>query len=136
MAAFVIDASVASTWCFKDELTDYTDSVLNALSGSVITIAPRLLLYEIHNTTLTGLRRQRIDRADAEAFLQLSYGLPIKIVDPLSYRAIFALALHHGLTVYNAAYLDLALRKGLPIASLDIVLRKAAVNAGLSVYTP
>lgn len=134
MAAFVIDASVASTWCFKDELTDYTDAVLDAVSGSVIAIAPRLLLYEVHNTTLMGLRRQRIDKADADAFLQLFSSLPIQITDPPSYSAIFALAQRHGLTVYDAAYLDLAMREGLPIASLDKNLVRAAGDAGLSFY--
>lgn len=96
MADFVIDASVASTWCFKEELTDYADAVLEAVSGSLVAIAPRLLLYEIHNTTLMGLRRGRIDKADAAAFLQLFSSLPIQIVDPPSYGAIFALAQRHG----------------------------------------
>lgn len=136
MADFVIDASVASTWCFKDELTVYSDSVLDAVSGSVIAIAPRLLLYEIHNTTLMGLRRQRIDKADADVFLQLFSNLPIQIVDPASYSAVFALAQRHGLTVYDAAYLDLAIREGLPIASLDKNLLRAAGHAGISVFKP
>ena len=133
---FVIDASIAAAWCFKDEATDYTEAVLDALVGSSMAIAPRLFLYEAHNMILTGLRRQRIDHADAEAFIMLLPKLSISITDPQIYADVFLLAQRHRLTFYDAAYLDLAMREGLPISSRDGDLLKAATLERISFYEP
>jgi predicted nucleic acid-binding protein len=72
MAAIVIDSSIAASWCFPDERTDYTNSVLQALATPLEAIAPRLLAYELRNSILMGLRRKRIDKAHAEQFLDRS----------------------------------------------------------------
>jgi hypothetical protein len=69
MADLIIDASLASAWCFPDERTDYTNGVLQAISSSIEAFAPRLWAYEVRNSVLMGLRRGRISRADAEGFL-------------------------------------------------------------------
>jgi predicted nucleic acid-binding protein len=134
MAVFVIDASVAAAWSFKDETTDYTNAVLKAVSGLVEATAPRLWAYEIRNSVLMGLRRKRITRADADEFLNSIVDLRISLVDPLSYDGIFALADRHGLTLYDAAYLDLAMREDLPIASLDDELIRAAERARQRIF--
>jgi len=135
MANLVLDASVASTWCFPDEQADYANAVLHAVSSSVQAIVPRLWAYEIRNSVLMGLRRGRINKADAEAFLDSLGELNIRLVDPPSYDAVFELAERTGLTVYDAAYLDLAIREGSQLASLDGALEKAAVKAGVTLFS-
>ncbi len=57
MAVFVVDASIAATWCFKEEATDYTNGILDAISELSEALAPRLWAYEIRNVVLMGLRR-------------------------------------------------------------------------------
>lgn len=74
--------------------------------------APRLWAYEVYNSILIGLRRGRISRVDAQRFLDSLIDLNIHLADPVSYDAIFKLAELHGLTVYDVAYLDLAIRGG------------------------
>jgi predicted nucleic acid-binding protein len=122
MAALVIDSSVAAAWCFPDERTEYANAVLRAVSAPVEVAAPRLWAYEVRNSVLMGLRRKRITSADAQEFFESINVLPIRLADPVSYDGVFSLADRQGLTVYDAAYLDLALREGLPLASLDRAL--------------
>ncbi len=69
MGRIVIDASIAASWCFRDEATDYTEAALNAIASSTEAIAPRLWAYEIRNCILTGIRRGRITQPNAEEFL-------------------------------------------------------------------
>jgi predicted nucleic acid-binding protein len=130
MAALVVDSSIAAAWCFPDERTNYTNGVLQAIAAPLDALAPRLWAYEVRNSVLMGVRRKRITLADAEDFLESIKGLPIRLTDPVSYDRVFSLADRHGLTVYDAAYLDLALREGLPLASLDKALCNAAGNPG------
>jgi predicted nucleic acid-binding protein len=81
-----------------------------------------------------GLRRRRISKTDAEEFLDSLEDLNIRLLDPVSYDAVFQLAETNALTVYDAAYLDLAIREGAQLATLDNDLRRAAVKAGVSLY--
>ncbi|MGA2144775.1 MAG: type II toxin-antitoxin system VapC family toxin [Bryobacteraceae bacterium] len=134
MAKLVIDASLASAWCFPDEQTEYTNGVLHAISYSLEVSAPRLWAYEVRNSTLMGLRRGRIGRADAEDFLDSLADLNIHLADPVSYDSVFRLAELNRLTVYDAAYLDLAVREGAQLASLDGALQKAALRAGVRLF--
>ena len=90
--------------------------------------------YEVRNSVLVGLRRGRISKTDAEGFLESLEDLNIHLTDPKSYDAVFKLAERSGLTVYDASYLDLVIREGTPLASLDDALRKATVRAGGSLY--
>jgi predicted nucleic acid-binding protein len=136
MATLVIDSSLAAAWCFPDERTDYTNAVLQTISTPLEAVAPRLWAYEVRNSVLMGLRRKRITRAHAQEFLESIKVLPIRLADPVSYDGVFSLADGHGLTVYDAAYLDLALREGLPLASLDNALCKAASNSGVAMFQP
>ena len=136
MPALVIDSSLAAAWCFPDERTDYTNAVLRAVSTPLEAIAPRLWAYEVRNSVLMGLRRQRITPADAQEFFESIKGLPILLTDPVSYDDVFSLANRHRLTVYDAAYLDLALREGLPLASLDNALCNAAGKSGVALFQP
>ncbi len=134
MADVVIDASLASSWCFPDERTDYANGVLHAVCSSLVALAPRLWAYEVRNSVLIGLRRGRISKADAESFVDSLADLNIHLVDPVSYDAVFRLAELSGLTVYDAAYLDLAIREGSQLASLDDALQKAAVKSGVVLF--
>ena len=136
MAALVIDSSLAAAWCFPDERTDYTNAILLAVSAPLEAVAPRLWAHEVRNSVLMGLRRKRITRPDAQEFFESLKSLPIRLADPISYDVVFDLAERHGLTVYDAAYLDLALREGLPLASLDKALCIAAGNSGVALFEP
>ena len=136
MAGLVIDASLTASWCFPDERSDYANGVLRAVSAPIEAIAPRLWAYEVRNSVIMGLRRKRITKADAQEFLNSLRGLPIRLTDPFSYDGVFDLADRYSLTVYDAAYLDLAMREGLPLARLDNELIRAAERAGVSLFRP
>lgn len=135
MAALILDASLAASWCFPDERTEFTNAVLHAV-GQSSAEAPRLWAYEIRNSVLIGLRRQRLTEADAQDFLASLEILNIHLTDPPSYDAVFALAERHSLTFYDAAYLDLAMRTQLPLASLDARLCRAASESGVTLFMP
>jgi len=134
MPTLVIDPSVAAAWCFKDEATPYTEGVLSVVSGPGEAIAPRLLAYELRNSVLLGVRRGRITSKTAREFLQILPELRIRLTDPVSYDDVFDLAERLNLTFYDAAYLDLAIREGLPLASLDAALIRAAGVSGVTVF--
>lgn len=136
MATFAIDSSIAAAWCFPGEQTPYTSSVLRALATPVEAAAPSLWAYEIHNSILMGLRRKRIDQTHADEFLGTLRCFPIRLREPASFDFVFSLANRHGLTVYDAAYLELALRERLPLASLDNALVRAAGQCGVAVFSP
>jgi predicted nucleic acid-binding protein len=134
MARLVIDASLAAAWCFPDEQTDYTNAVLRIVGQSVDPIAPSLWAYEIRNAILIGVRRGRITKDASQKLLVFLNDLDVQLSDSPSYDAVFSLAERHGLTIYDAAYLDLALREGLPLASLDNALCRAAGNSGVVLF--
>ena len=134
MPALVIDPSVAAAWCFKDEATPYTEGVLSVVSGPGEAVAPRLLAYELRNSILMGVRRGPHHFETAREFLQSLRDLRIRLTDPVSYDDVFDLAERRSLTVYDAAYLDLALREGLPLASLDAALLRAAAASGVALF--
>ena len=97
-------------------------------------VTPRLWAYEIRNSVLKGIQRKRITQEGGEIFLELLSDLRINLRDPLIYNDVFKLAGRYGLTVYDAAYLDLALPEGLPIASLDQKMNTAAAKLGVVLF--
>jgi len=130
----VIDASVAACWIFKDEATPATDDLLARVrdAGAVV---PALWSWEMANLLIAGIRRARISRADAAGHLFDLALLPIAIDAESSARAgreTFLLAQAHNLTAYDAAYLELAQRTGLDLASKDAELCGAAVALGVT----
>ena len=132
----VIDASVALAWCFPDEASDYADGVLVALDGRMA-IVPAIWPVEITNALLVGERRKRIRQPEARRFLELLKGLSIledgqPFADTVS--NILPLAREYDLSAYDAAYLDVAVRHGTPLATLDAALQKAARAAGLKIF--
>jgi predicted nucleic acid-binding protein len=133
---FVIDASVALAWCFEDEGGDVAEAVLEALRTSEAAAAS-LWPLEVTNGLLTAERRGRIPLEDAKRFTRLLLSLPI-MVDPVARRRAFeathALARRHGLSAYDAAYLELSVRLGVPLATLDRSLEDAAAAEGVGVF--
>jgi predicted nucleic acid-binding protein len=132
-----VDASVAMNWCFPDEADGYAYAVLDALPDSTA-MAPALWPVELANALAMGERRKRITRSDTTRFLALIAALPIEIDPETSARAldyVLPLARTFSLTSYDATYLDLAMREGLTLATLDADLRKAARKAGVRIFS-
>ena len=136
MPTFVVDSSIAAAWCFPDERTSYANGVMHELSSPTGAVVPRLFAYEIRNSVLMGLRRKRITKIEAETFLNSIQDLPIQLEDPESYGTLFQLADRQNLTVYDAAYLDMAIRKSLPLAILHGALIQGATRSGVPVFQP
>jgi predicted nucleic acid-binding protein len=130
---YVLDASVTLAWCFEDEATPGTDGLLERLAEDAA-ITPSLWELEVVNVLLLAERRGRITESQATRFVALLTQLPIH-VDPAGadMEGVLAAGRHHGLTAYDAAYLVLAEREGIPLATLDTRLRDAARAAGVPV---
>ncbi len=125
---FVIDNSVVMTWCFKDETSQYADHILDRLEDST-GFVPAIWPLEVCNVLLVAERKKRMGEAGSARFMALLAELPIIVEQEPPERMIkeiFALARKHKLSSYDASYLDLAMRKGLPIATLDKNLLAAA----------
>ena len=125
---FVIDNSVVMTWCFKDGISQYADYILDRLEDSA-GFVPSMWPLEVCNVLLVAERKKRIGEAGSTRFIALLTELPIIVEQEPPERMIkeiFALARKHKLSSYDASYLDLAMRKGLPIATLDKSLLLAA----------
>lgn len=138
MATFVVDASVTLAWCFEDEASALTDGLLDRLRAGDRIAVPAHWPTEVSNGLLMGLRRQRIQPDRPELFWDELARLPIDIELPLSphqAKAVLSLSRQHGLTVYDAAYLELARRRGFPLSTLDSALLIAAAQAGVSLIT-
>ena len=128
MTGVVVDASVALAWCFPDESSDYADAVLVALEGRTI-LVPAIWGLEIANAVLAGERSKRLRQPEIRRFTTLLEGLSlVQDVQPVSdhMRNVLPLAREYGLSAYDAAYLELSMRHGAPLATLDGKLQKAA----------
>ncbi len=130
---FVLDASIALSWCFSDEATSETTSLLDSLETSIAYV-PQLWPLEVGNILIGAERRQRISYAGITKFLTLLENLNIHVDESTTqngFNKILTLAYSTQLTTYDAAYLELALRLGLPLATKDIQLQKAAQKMGV-----
>ena len=131
---FVLDASVTLAWCFKDEQTPETTALLDRLETAQAFV-PGLWTLEIGNILLSACKKQRISYANATEFLNLLTVLNIEIDDLTAtngFHDIFLLAHAEKLTTYDAAYLELAMRMGLPLATKDNQLARAALRVGVT----
>ena len=137
MAAVVIDASMSSAWCFPGEETEYAKAVFQAVSSSSVDgVAPPLWACEARNSILMALRRGRIKAAAVEPLLASLFALDVRLIEQPSDDGVFSSARRPGLTVYDAAYLDVALQERLPVASLDRQLVRAAETVGVPRFQP
>ncbi len=131
MRGAVVDASVSAAWFLPDEATELTEAALQATATMDIWV-PALWLLEIGNLLLSAQRRKRIDDGKRRELVSAAAALRLRVDrEPVSMVDLDALAAHHHLTVYDAAYLELALRRRLPLATLDTALLAALPAAGL-----
>jgi predicted nucleic acid-binding protein len=133
---FVVDNSVVMSWCFKDEANEYADTILDSLKHSTA-IVPSIWALEVVNVLLVAERGKRLSKADSIRFISLLTQLPITVERVESEKLmeeILALAREHRLSSYDASYLDLAMRRGLPIATVDKSLRAAARKVQVPIF--
>lgn len=134
MKNFVADASVAISWSSPTQATEATDRLLDDILGGALPVVPPLWLYEISNALLLLCRRKKITAADySEARLLLSrlrFSIDSEGMGFVATR-VADLALEHDLTVYDAAYLELAIRQRIPLASRDRNLNLVAQRLGV-----
>jgi predicted nucleic acid-binding protein len=138
LSRFVLDNSVVMAWYFEDEANDYTSAILQSLAGSEA-LVPTIWPLEVANVMLVGERRGRSTEARTSRFVALLDALPIRVDVATSQRAlsgILTLAREQRLSAYDAAYLDLAMREGLSLATQDQALRRAAEGSGVGLWTP
>lgn len=129
--AAVLDASLALAWYFPDETNAMAEAVLRKLEGAALFV-PALWPSEIANGIVVGVRRRRVTSASKDQFLVLLAQLPIQIeneVFPEHVQQVVAAAEVYQLTAYDAAYLELTLRRSASLATLDRELRRAAHRA-------
>ena len=125
MTAYVLDASLAAAWFLPDEASDAADRLLgDALADAPV--VPSLFRHELRNLLLVAERRGRLAAADVDEALIRLAALPIAVRDGGDDRQVVNLARKYALTAYDAAYLELALREGAPLATLDKRLAEAA----------
>lgn len=126
----VLDASALLGLALDGEASDHAQRMLDhaAAEGGVV---PTLFWYELRNALLMAERRGRITSDGVAAFLADVALLPITVDDLPRDAVVLQLARQHGLTVYDASYLELAMRTGAPLATLDTALRSAAQRAGV-----
>lgn len=132
----VLDTSVTMSWCFEDESDEYSDGILESLT-SCSAIVPELWLLEVANVLLVAERRHRIHRRDTGEFLRLINELPIYVesADRSEFvKEIIEIGREVSLTSYDTAYLLLAEKTGLPLATKDDRLRIAAGQRGIPLF--
>ena len=126
--SLVLDASAALAWVYSDENSPAIDRILDQVTEQGAWV-PGLWRLEVANALEQGVRRRRIDRAFRDAALSNLMALDISIdaeTNVHAWTTTLQIAGRCGLTLYDAAYAELALRRGLPLASLDSDLRAAA----------
>jgi predicted nucleic acid-binding protein len=131
---FVLDASVAAAWCFEDESTTFTEAVLDLLATGGEAVVPAIWPLEIANAVLVAERRKRLTLAQGTGQLRRIARLPISVmpIEPAyAFEQVVPVARQEALSVYDAAYLQLALREALPMATLDSKLKQAAKVNGV-----
>ena len=133
---FVADASVAIAWSTESQASPATDLLLDGLYRGNLVIVPVLWRQEVSNALLMLLRRKKLTRREWLDGLELLDVLPVVVdnhAEKIALTSLAYLADETGLTVYDAAYLELARRKRIPLASRDIALNKACLAAGVEV---
>ncbi|MCE5271257.1 type II toxin-antitoxin system VapC family toxin [bacterium] len=135
---FVVDNSVVMSWCFEDEGNEYAEAVLESLESGEAFV-PAIWPLEVGNVLLVAERKGRLSRASVVRFLSLLSGLPITVEQETPERMlneIVSLAREHGLSTYDASYLDLTMRLDLPLATQDASLTKAAGKCKVPAFQP
>src|SRR5258708_23362877 len=138
MEGAVLDTCITMAWCFEDEATPYTEELLNLCADGTAIHVASIWPLEVTNVLLNAQRKGRVTEKRIQEFLEILLKLPIHIDQVLMKRAVYdirKLAQSHRLTSYDGAYLELALREDLPLASLDDDFKKAAVASAVLLIT-
>lgn len=136
MTRMVVDASVSLAWCMPDEVDGFAASVLRSLATNSA-IVPAHWSLQVTNALIVAERKGRIGAADTIRAITLLHALPIAVDAQTADRAMgetLSLARAHRLTTYDAAYLELAVREGLPLATQDTDLKRAAKEIGVATF--
>ena len=131
----VVDCSMVLAWCFEDEQTDATRQLFDEMADGTA-IVPSLWFVEVANALATSERKRRITPRKSAEFVDVLDMFDIEIDDDgvvLAYQRLVPFCRLYGLTAYDAAYLELAVRRKSPLASLDESLRGAARKLGVEV---
>ena len=131
---FVLDCSIAISWCFEDEATLRTGEIHESLAQGVRAFVPSLWHLEIANVFLNAERQNRVKKSDTIRYITLLRKLPIIIDEDTSiqiFSDILPLAREHSLSSYDTVYLELAIRKGISLATNDKQLEKAAKQSNV-----
>lgn len=134
MTVLVLDASVAVSWCFPDRRTEFTMRVLREIADG-FAVVPGLWSLEVGNALVASERKGHLTESQITAFLRDLDELPKQVEHTTSEQAFgrtFELARRNKLTTYDACYLELAERMQLPLATLDVDLKKAAKKTGVA----
>jgi len=134
---FVVDNSVVMTWFFKDQASSYADSILDRLSNANAYV-PSVWPLEVVNVLVLAERKRCISLADSVRFISILSKLPILVQHESQSKVLkdlLNLARTHELSSYDASYLDLAMTKGLPLATLDKKLRRAAESVNIVILS-
>ena len=134
---FVLDASVTMAWCFVDEASAFSEAVLDRLRGDEGALVPGIWPLEVANVLLIGRRRGRLAEAQTGRFLELIRTLSIAVDTEAPIQrveTVLAVGREYGLWAYDAAYLETAMRHGVPLATQDERLRAAAARAGVQLF--
>ena len=127
---FVLDASVAMSWCFR-EYDPRANVAIEHFHAGAQTIAPLHWWFEVRNVAMRGIRQKRVSQAEVTAFFLSLAVTPVALDELPNEIAVFHLAQRHNLTFYDAAYLELARRESIPLATLDQALARAATDEGV-----
>jgi predicted nucleic acid-binding protein len=129
MRRCVVDASFCGAWILPDEASEEASEFLqHVLEAKVEILAPTLWVYEIHNLLLSAHKRSRIRDTQLRRAMESLHRVPITLVEPSNFDArsrMIDYSLRHGLSVYDASYLELALRMGVPLKTQDRKLAAA-----------
>lgn len=131
---FVIDSSAAMAWALPDEHSPHAEKILSRITAESSLWIPALWWYEVANVVAMARRRKRLNEAQGARILELLSLFPLQVdapPGPASASRLTQLAQEHSLSAYDAAYLELAERRGLALATFDHDLIRAARKAGV-----
>jgi predicted nucleic acid-binding protein len=135
---FVVDASVSAVWALTDESNPVADLILENWTNEPLkketALVPSVWWYELRNVLVINERRRRLTALESKAFLRILASFPIQVDEHRDEEAILGFARKYQLSFYDAAYLELAQRHGVPLATLDKSLRAAAEAAGIPLF--
>ncbi|MBN1292467.1 MAG: type II toxin-antitoxin system VapC family toxin [Candidatus Latescibacteria bacterium] len=132
----VVDNSIIMSWCFTDETNEYAETVLDKLS-EYTALVPSIWPLEVVNVLLVAERRKRIKQTDSIRFINLLAQLPIIAEHDCPDKRmmeLLTLGRINNLSSYDASYLDLAIRKNCPIATLDKKMTEAAKKIDVTIF--